>query len=134
MHSHGALQTLSELSDTLFLLVDLIISRYLMGEYMTETYSSFETISTFDHGTEIPGNAVPQLSLFEIFLAIESAWLSTQSRENPLETIQSSIEGCRQKPYSFILWVLTLVGQLGRLALHLLVHRQGPVAPKLRGP
>jgi hypothetical protein len=70
MHSHGALQTLSELSDTLFLLVDLIISRYLIGESMTETYSSLETISTFDHGTEIPGNTIPQLSPFEIFLAI----------------------------------------------------------------
>ena len=34
MHSHGALQTLFDLGDTFFLLVDLIISRYCQGENM----------------------------------------------------------------------------------------------------
>lgn len=87
MHPHGALQTLSELSDTLFLLVDLIISRYLKGENMTGTYSSFESISTSDHSTEVFGNIIPQLSPFEILLTDRSAYNHTLSEEHLLEAI-----------------------------------------------
>jgi hypothetical protein len=87
MHSHGALPTLSELSDTILLLVDLPISRYLKGESTTRTYSSFEPISTFDHRTEVSGNVVPQLSPFEILLADRSAYSHTLSKEDLLEAI-----------------------------------------------
>jgi hypothetical protein len=68
MHSHSALHTSSELSDTFSLFVDLLISR-IIAEDPTGTHSNLESIFTFDHRTEVFGNIIPQLSPFEILLA-----------------------------------------------------------------